>query len=90
MQLIMVDIYGPAGHIGKFGFYTLPRRGERILLPGTRTPVTVQDITHFGAALMSDLLPPPVQLTVGRPHVGGSALDLTEPEWATLPPGLEP
>ncbi len=90
MQVIMVDIYGPAGHIGKFGFYALPRRGERILLPGTRTPVTVQDITHFGVALMSDLLPPPVQLSVGRPHPEVGGLDLTEPEWATLPPGLDP
>jgi len=44
MNVILVDIFGPRGSIGRFGFYGVPRLGEEIQFPEGRA--TVRRVLH--------------------------------------------
>lgn len=56
--MIALDIFGPRGYVGRFGFYSVPRVGEEIVFPGGGRAV-VRRVVHF-ADPVKDGRPPPL------------------------------
>lgn len=62
MNVILVDVFGPAGAIGRFGFYSVPRVGEEIQFPGGRA--TVRRVLHVADPTPDRTPAPPIRIEV--------------------------
>lgn len=63
MNMIALDVYGPRGLVGRFGFYSVPRVGEEVAFPGGGS-ATVRRVVHFADQLNDKRPPPPTQIYV--------------------------